>query len=228
MVPLQPDFANPFYAALMTEQARFAVGPGLALRYPADVLPFAALREPSEAAMHALRELLEAGEMVYVLGDRLPQATGLELGASLSVWQMHFPDMAEIEESQTSVREMFAADAPRMVGLTDIAFPGFFRTKTYLLGQYLGIEQQGKLVAMVGERVALPGIREISALCTHPEFVGRGYAALLLRHMLRVHRAAGLSSFLHVTHSNQRAIALYQRLGFVKRGEVTVNAVTRV
>ncbi len=101
-----------------------------------------------------------------------------------------------------------------MVALTDVAFPGYFRPRTYILGRYFGIEIDGQLIAMAGERLALPGYREISAVCTHPAHTGKGYAATLIQHLMRIHAAAGLRSFLHVSQSNQRAIALYERLGY--------------
>jgi ribosomal protein S18 acetylase RimI-like enzyme len=114
------------------------------------------------------------------------------------------------------IRMLGGRDAPAMVALTDLAFPGFFRARTYELGQYYGISVDGKLVAMAGERLALPNFREISAVCTHPAHTGKGYGASVVRQLLRAHSAAGLKSFLHVAATNERAIALYERLGFVR------------
>jgi predicted GNAT family acetyltransferase len=101
-----------------------------------------------------------------------------------------------------------------MLKLTSIAFPGFFRKRTVLLGSYYGIRVDGELVAMAGERMALPGFVEISAVCTHPEHTGKGYAGHLMSLLMRDHAKAGLRSFLHVNAENERAIALYKRLGF--------------
>ena len=80
---------------------------------------------------------------------------------------------------------------------------------------------------MAGERLALPGIREISAVCTHPDHRGRGYAARLIRHVQGEHLAAGLKSFLHVSDYNANAIALYERLGFVTVGATRFTRVRR-
>jgi predicted GNAT family acetyltransferase len=92
------------------------------------------------------------------------------------------------------------------------------------MGPYFGIRDHGRLVAMCGERMNIRDLREgefheISGLCTHPEFRGRGYAPALLVYLLLHHRAAGLRSYLHVASDNATAIALYQRLGFRPRGE---------
>ena len=118
-------------------------------------------------------------------------------------------------------------NAAEMVALTDLAFPGYFRIRTWTLGTYLGIRApDGELVAMGGERLALPGLREISAVCTHPAYTGRGYASRLVRELLRLHRDSGLRSFLHVTATNP-AVRLYEQLGFVTAGEIVWNRVQR-
>jgi predicted GNAT family acetyltransferase len=80
---------------------------------------------------------------------------------------------------------------------------------------------------MAGERIAIPGHREISAVCTHPSHTGKGYAGHLLRNILRFHADNSLRSFLHVAAPNQRAIDLYERLGFEKNSAITFNRFRR-
>jgi predicted GNAT family acetyltransferase len=121
---------------------------------------------------------------------------------------------ANAAPADTPVLRMTSADAPAMVALTDLAFPGFFRSRTHEMGTYYGIRINDELVAMAGERIAVPGFREISAVVTHPAHVGKGYARVLMNRLLQDHAAAGLKSFLHVSEQS-RAIALYQRMGFV-------------
>ena len=116
---------------------------------------------------------------------------------------------------------MTANDAPDMVALTDLAFPGFFRSRTHEMGTYCGIRIDGELVAMAGERLAIPGYRELSAVVTHPAHTGKGYATVLMHRLLRDHAVSNQKSFLHVSQKNSRATALYQRMGFV-----TVNSVS--
>jgi predicted GNAT family acetyltransferase len=80
---------------------------------------------------------------------------------------------------------------------------------------------------MAGERIAIPDHREISAVCTHPSHTGKGYAGHLLRNILRFHADNSLRSFLHVAAPNQRAIDLYERLGFEKTSAITFNRFRR-
>jgi predicted GNAT family acetyltransferase len=46
------------------------------------------------------------------------------------------------------------------------------------MGAYYGIRIGNELIAMAGERLAVPGFREISAVVTHPAHTGHGYATL--------------------------------------------------
>jgi ribosomal protein S18 acetylase RimI-like enzyme len=229
MTNVQEMFANPFWYSLATEHAGIAIGSDAARRFPLDVIPFAGFPASDEAGVIALRELLAPGELIYVTGKKLAPVPGLEETIDLPGWQMHIE--APTSESQNDhapvIRELHAVDATAMVGLTDVAFPGYFRPRTYILGRYFGIEIDGQLVAMAGERLALPGYREISAVCTHPAHTGKGYAAVLIRHLMRVHADAGLRSFLHVTQTNERAIALYERLGYTKTRPIYFHGLRR-
>jgi predicted GNAT family acetyltransferase len=101
-----------------------------------------------------------------------------------------------------------------MNALAAIAFPDFFRARSAELGTFIGIYEQGRLVSMAGERMALEGMREISGVCTHPDFTGRGCAAGLTRALIRRHRELALHSFLHVSVGNTGARRLYEMLGF--------------
>ncbi|HEY1148893.1 MAG TPA: GNAT family N-acetyltransferase, partial [Pseudoduganella sp.] len=102
----------------------------------------------------------------------------------------------------------------QMVELTNVAFPGYFRARTGLMGRYVGIHDQGRLVSMSGERMDLGALREVSAVCTHPDYTGRGLARLLILDCLRHMQRQGVQPFLHVGAANKRAQALYEALGF--------------
>ena len=90
-----------------------------------------------------------------------------------------------------------------------------------------GIRIGGRLVAMAGERMHLPGYREVSGVSTLPDFRNRGYARLLVAHLSNRIREEGLTPFLHVEESNLRALALYSKLGFVERRRLPLLVVTR-
>ncbi len=110
-----------------------------------------------------------------------------------------------------------ARDVPEMLDLVARTEPGPFRPRTVELGTYLGIRYRGRLVAMAGERLRPPGWSEISAVCTDPDFRGRGLAGRLIRAVAAVIRERGETPFLHAVASNTDAIRLYERLGFTLR-----------
>jgi len=67
---------------------------------------------------------------------------------------------------------------------------------------------------MSGERLKVPGHTEVSAVCTHPEYTGKGYAGILMTEGMKRIRDRGETPFLHVRQDNVRAVEIYKRLGF--------------
>lgn len=232
---------NPFWQALTSVHARLAssVPAGatqapLALRYPADVLPFAAVLEPSMPALAELASLLAPGEPVYItdLSEARPAAIAeLDYVSLLPGLQMILPPGAVSAfpepAPELALRRLGEADGPSMVALTELAFPGYFRRNTVQLGCYYGIHDRGELIAMGGERAAFPSFRELSAVCTHPAYRGRGYAATLMGCLARDHAAAGLCSILHVGAANTSAIRLYEQLGFAHKRPIFFHQMRR-
>lgn len=224
---------NPIWHALQSEHARLALGNGArALRYPADVVPVAGLAENSPAALAELRDLLKPEELIWIAAASLPSTPGLEMLAPLPCLQMVYRRDAKIpaDAGKPPIEKLSTEDAPAMVALTDAAFPGFFRPRTYLMGDYFGMfnDDLTHLVALAGNRLSLPGARELSAVVTLPGHTGQGLAARLISRVLAEHAAAGLGTFLHVADTNHRAIALYQRLGFATRRILTLQHIRRV
>jgi ribosomal protein S18 acetylase RimI-like enzyme len=225
------QFDNPPMEALRSSHRHFAIAAGRACKYPADVTPFAAIEDRSLDALRDLFSIMEPGEATYMVSEApFAMPKGLSCGTPLGVKQMTYPDDRPLPvefENDVIIEPLSCANAAEMVELTSVAFPGFFRSRTCAMGSYYGIRQNGRLVAMCGERMNIANYHEISGLCTHPEFRGRGYAVVLMMQLMRDHRSAGLQSYLHVSATNANAIALYERMGFDHRGEFQLRLVTR-
>jgi GNAT superfamily N-acetyltransferase len=210
-------FSNPVWHALGTMHRPFAVSAGQARRYPADVAPFVAVAEPSLAALESLRSLLVPQEQVWIADAKFPEWPEFVWETSLECLQMVLPDeVTPPPDTAIEIVPLSCADAPDMVSLTDLAFPGFFRVKTCEMGNYYGVRVDGELVSMSGERIMLDGYPEVSGVCTHPAHRGKGFAAALMWQVIRDHRRDGLVSWLHVSAGNRHAIELYLRMGFVE------------
>jgi GNAT superfamily N-acetyltransferase len=229
MLDLRTLLRNPVWHSLRTNHRHLAVCSGEACRYPVDVAPFVAVTRNDDDTMEHLRSLLTPQDSVYLIGETPVAVAGLAVEArSLIVLQMIGPELlpqpAVTADPSMRIVPLTAADAPDMVALTTLAFPGFFRARTHEMGDYFGIrDNHGNLIAMAGERMCFDRYREISGVCTHPEHTGRRYAKALILHLMHQHRKRGLFSWLHVTSTNRRAIEIYDSLGFMTSGEVTLH-----
>jgi GNAT superfamily N-acetyltransferase len=227
----EPLFLNPVLTALESTHAHLAFTQGEALRYRPEVSPFAALKSLTTQALIDLHALLTPGEKIW-----LPAITGLDptpanltVVAELPCHQMLLPASVALPEPHQAIAPLTCADAAEMVALTDIAFPGFFRPRTCAMGQYFGIRDSttNQLIAMAGERFTFPNYSEISGICTHPAHRGNGLAAALTAEVARHQRQQGITSWLHVSASNERAIRLYRALGFELIRTIPLTQLTR-
>jgi ribosomal protein S18 acetylase RimI-like enzyme len=215
---------NPAWSALTTHQAHLAQGGGFARRYPDDVAPIAALGSQEDAAFEELLGLVPPGDWISLPGTlegvapKLPRALTITLEKHLV--QMICESGPDLPARGIELRVLAEADIPEMLALTALTHPGPFRSHTYTLGTYLGIRVDGRLAAMAGQRMHLPGHREISAVCTHPDFRGRGYARTLVSRLVAETFEQGLIPFLHVEDANERAQAVYRDLGFTERARL--------
>ena len=219
-------FLNPVWHALHGPHRHLARVEGGACRYPADVAPFAAIDTPSATAFAQLRSLLEPEESVWIT-DYGGTAPGLAVLDALECVQMVLPNAVEVPAPAREVLPLNAAHAQDMVALTNVAFPGFFRPATYRMGSFFGVRGGGELVAMGGERLLLPGRPELSAICTHPDHRGEGFATDVIRQLARQHRRAGLVSWLHVGAPNRGAIDLYAGMGFERVRSLMLHRIGR-
>ncbi|MDE3188442.1 MAG: GNAT family N-acetyltransferase [Acidobacteriota bacterium] len=221
-MPTPHPLDNPIWAALTTEHSMLALGGTLAKRYPAEIGPLSAMADQSAASYEALRVLAgPGGVLVLFLAEPPlpPPGWTLVRGGQLSQMiclhpecVLHVPDPTGFE-----LRCLTAADIPAMLELTELTEPGPFRQRTIELGAFWGIFDSGRLLAMTGQRLHLPGFVEVSAVCTHPDARGRGYARVLMSRVLADIRRSGEAPFLHVLPENGAAIRVYERLGFTLR-----------
>lgn len=211
---------NVIWQTLTTRQAEFAESFGSARRFAQEVTSLAGFREPSPEGYESLAGLLPPeGTIALFLEAPFQAHQGWNLVAGAPLLQMVYSDGGAPlnPEIASALIELNVADSPEMIELTALTKPGPFNKRTHELGLYLGIRHEGSLVAMAGERLKVPGYTEVSAVCTHPEHTGHGYARMLMTEVMRRIRSRGETPFLHVKEDNQRAIELYQRLGFRRR-----------
>lgn len=220
-----PD--NPFFSALASIHRDVALCEGEVLRYPAEFAPFLGIAHADVELAAALAALVPAGDTALLLGvapRQLPPGWALE----------HMTDLAQLH----CERELPVIDGPEIIALdqrhradvlalTALVYPHYFRARTMELGRYFGIYVDGRLAAMIGERLGTPDAREMSAICTHPDFLGRGYARRLTAFLTNQTLRAGKRPFLHVAYANARAKALYEAMGYALRRDIPFMALRR-
>jgi ribosomal protein S18 acetylase RimI-like enzyme len=231
MANTYPALANPIWQAATTRQQHLAYGDGPARRFYAEVVPLAATENHSPEAVSALTALVAPGERVWFFEEPCLDPERWRETNRIPGFQMVCDALAPETrpgDGPKSVMLDTVADAAEMNALKAVAFPGFFGMRTPEMGRYRGIRFDGELVAMAGERLALPGYREVSAICTHPAHLGRGYAQQLTREATALILADGDIPFLHVADGNGAAIHIYERLGFRSCADVVFVQVERL
>jgi ribosomal protein S18 acetylase RimI-like enzyme len=212
---------NPIWSALTTDQAHLAVGGDLARRFPEEIGPLSGMPAQSDAGYEALRPLAGPGGIVALFfrePPRPPAGWTLVRGGTLHQMVAGRPHGATIAApANTELRKLTVDDAPAMVELATLTEPGPFRLRTMGLGTFYGIVEGGRLLAMAGKRMHLPGYVEVSGVCTHPDARGRGYARLLMSRVMEEIVNDGKTPFLHSFADNHGAIRVYESLGFTLR-----------
>jgi ribosomal protein S18 acetylase RimI-like enzyme len=196
---------------------------GTAARYDPDVSVFGAIGDDGDAGWRDLATLVGPGGHAVLFRADLPQppAGWTQLGGGRG-HQMVLRELAPVDVPDA--RLLGTEDAGEMLALVELTKPGPFAARTVELGGYVGVFSGGQLVAMAGERLAPPGYREISAVCTHPDFRGRGLAAGLTALVAQRILERGEQPFLHHAVENEPARRVYEALGFAFHQEVSFAA----
>lgn len=213
---------TPVRASFDADWQPHSVTHGSAAMLRADIGPFAA---PASDAPEDLADLAalatdRATPILMAQVAEIPVPEGLELLGLVKAVQMVATETARSDP--TDFRELGPEDAPEMLRLAQLTKPGPFELRTHSLGTFVGLHENGALVAMAGQRMGFGSYREISGVCVHPDHRGKGHATRLLGAMIGRIRAEGKTPFLHTYADNATAIRLYESLGFDLRAELNV------
>ena len=213
---------NPIWTALTTKQAQQAHSSALARRFPPEMTLLGALAANTPMAFDSLAQLIQRDPVTlyFTTSPKLPP--GWEVVRAVELQQMvqetEAPPPAAPGSAVPEVVELTPADVPEMSVVYAATRPGrALCPRIQKLGTFLGIREEGKLVAMGGLRLHIAGYREITTVATLPGYEGRGYATALMRALVERIRGRGERPFLTVRFDNIRAVEIYRRLGFKER-----------
>jgi ribosomal protein S18 acetylase RimI-like enzyme len=238
---------NPTYHAVMSGNAGLSLGSSTVRYFPSAVSPFAGMVDFTPGRFAELAAVLpaERGTVTVVSPDDIVIPAGWKVNYHGVGLQMMGEDASHVMGEDAS--HVMGEDAshgrllegwkfvplrtehvPLMVELAKLTNPGPFGERTIEFGGFVGVFDGGRLMAMSGHRLHPSPYVEISGVCTHPDYAGRGLGGALTYYQVERIRERGEVPILHVWAHNVRAIRLYESLGFVTRRELHFNVIERV
>lgn len=220
---------NIMWHCLTGPHAPYSAGGERARRYARGFSPIVGFADTARPDLEALRPHCDPGEHFYCDGWAGPAPTGWRVDAEATMFRMVWDGgLPAAEDGALDARRLGPADAAQALELATLTKPGPFGLRTIELGEYFGCFDGPRLVAMAGERMTAGTLREISGVCTHPDFQGRGLARRLMLTLIRRELQRGETPFLHVMRANEGAHGLYRRMGFRDHVETVVRVVSPV
>lgn len=223
---------NMIWNAITTGNRNIAIVEGSVGSYLPAIAPFAGMEEFNDANLQQLHEFIPAARKIDIslLQQTEYDESKWKLLHSMDVTQMvyEFPVQTFLTRNSDLIVPLTDEHIPLMLELTALTKPGPFLERTIEFGNYFGIFIDGRLAAMTGQRMNPIPYMEVSAVCTHPDFRGKGYAKALMLHVMKLILAQNFTPFLHVLTGNTTAIQLYESIGFHKRRHLFIDIIERI
>ena len=223
---------NMIWNALTTGNNDIAVINGDVGCYLPDIAPFAGMKDLNDINLKKLYELIPASQSVAIssLNKMNHDEDRWKLLQPMDVTQMVYEHTVNSFTTKNSplIVPLSEEHVPQMIELTALTRPGPFLQQTIRFKNYFGIFIEGRLAAMTGQRMHPKPYMEVSAVCTHPDFRGRGYAKTLMLHVMKIILDNSFTPFLHVLSNNSTAIELYKTIGFQTRKQIFVDVIRRL
>ena len=175
----------------------------------------------SNNLISSINEYSNLVDNFYVVGEKPLFSNLLTLNKNLICNQMLLKKPIDIEDREQIIELKTKQHKTALFDLVNMVQPGYFNNRTSDLGKYFGIYKKDKLIAVTGERMKMTEFTEVSAVVTHPEHTGKGYAKQLIKQTANQIFEENKIPYLHVAESNIGAIKLYEKLGFTTRRKIS-------
>jgi predicted GNAT family acetyltransferase len=214
---------NPAWNALLSGNKNFSKGNEQIKYFDSEVSPFVGFADYSPDKSDTLYHLISGQRTLAIISPKeIVISNQWNIIEYMKVLQMVHKHSASPVTASENLIQLQKKHVPEMIALTGMTHPGPFLKRTIEFENYYGIFNNNKLVAMAGQRLHVNEYLEISAVCTHPDYLGKGYASQLITDQIhRIKAEAGIP-FLHVKNDNAQAIALYKKLGFDARKQLDI------
>jgi ribosomal protein S18 acetylase RimI-like enzyme len=225
--PMPKLLDNIIWNCLSGPHAKFATGAGSVRRYAPGFSAIVGFEDPQAPDFATLSNYCEPGEHFYCdqWTGAPPPGWRIEREALMfkMIWDAPMPD----EDPAPDAVRLRPEHYPLALDFARQLNPGPFGPRTPELGEYFGYFEGSRLIAMAGERMEAGYLRELSAVCVHADFQGRGLARALSLKIVHRQMRRGLTPFLHVLSANTAARTLYEKMGFRDYLETVVRIVSR-
>ncbi|MFV8465351.1 GNAT family N-acetyltransferase [Flavobacterium sp. LB1P62] len=216
---------NPVWFSLSETHQSFAVDYGNIKFYHPDYCPFGGF-EKGNAIANSIDEYSTKVDNFFIVGEKPELSNLLKINKELICLQMIVYNPIDIV-IEDQIIKLTAEHIDALYKLVNLVQPGYFKNKTALLGNYYGIFKNDKLVAVTGERMQMNDFIEVSAVVTHPNHTGKGYAKQLVTHAVNEIFKQNKTPYLHVIEDNRGAIQLYEKLGFTIRRKISFRNISK-
>nr|WP_314897952.1 GNAT family N-acetyltransferase [uncultured Flavobacterium sp.] len=216
---------NPVWFSISETHQSFAVDYGSVKFYHPDYCPFGGF-EKGNAIAKSIDEYSVMVDNFFIVGEKPELSNLLKLNKELVCLQMIVYNSIDIAINDPIVK-LTDEHIDALYELVNLVQPGYFKRKTALLGNYYGIFKNDELVAVTGERMQMNDFIEVSAVVTHPNHTGKGYAKQLVAHTVNEIFNQNKIPYLHVIEDNSGAIQLYEKLGFEIRRKISFWNITK-
>lgn len=218
---------NPFWHSLNGPHADWSLGDSGARRYAPGFTPLLGFAQPDAPDFSALTPWCDVGERFYARAWAGDTPAGWQVLVEAPALQMVWHAAAPSNSPPAHARRLGPSDQTAIEALVEATQPGPFGPRTREMGDYWGVFEEDRLIAMTGERLHLGHLREVSGVCCAPEAQGRGLARALIETVVQAQLRRGQTPFLHVMASNQRAVRLYEHMGFRTHQSLLLRVVAR-
>lgn len=219
---------NPIWNALASGNKDLSRGTGNAKYFRRDIAFFAGLKNNSEQDFRELHLLFREKEpAVLFLPETIKIPAEWTISVEKKLLQLTGENCKIPSYKEDDILPLGEQNIGEMLRLTSLTNPGPFLDRTIEFGNYEGIFDGENLVAMAGQRLQPGKYTEISAVCSHPDHAGKGYASRIIRSQIRKIKEEGRIPFLHVLPDNSPAYKLYEKLGFTVRKELWVYVIEK-
>lgn len=216
---------NPVWYSLSESHNEYAITYDDTLFYDPEYCPFGAALNTKKSS-NAIAQYSNLSSNFFIVGEKPEIPAHLKIKNELVCLQMMIRSPINIPIIDTIIK-LEESHREDLMGLVKIVYPEYFKSKTATLGNYYGIYKDNQLVAVTGERMQMNDFIEVSAVITHPNYLGKGYAKQLVAHTANAILNQNKTAFLHVYEKNFVAIKLYEKLGFETRRKISFWNITK-